>query len=759
MATFLYKLGRLSFRQRRWVAVIWISVLLAVGAASFAGGGEVEEEFTLPGTESQQAFDLMEEAFPGSSADAIAARIVFQAPDGEEITSPENTAVIEDVLGRFDGADRVVAVTSPFETGSVSEDGSTAFGTVDYNASWADITDDMRDQLFTAVDAGRDAGLTVEASGEIAMAEVSLGQGELIGIAVAAIVLIITFGSLVAAGLPLITALIGVGVGMSAIGALSVTLGLSEMTGILAMMIGLAVGIDYALFIASRYRSELVAGHSREEAAGRAVGTAGSAVVFAGLTVIIALGGLAVVNITLLTKMGLAAAGTVLLAVLVALTLVPAALGFVGKRIFGRKTRAANPETNVPPTLQKDGRPNMGSRWAAGVLRRPLVVLVSSVAVLGVMAVPVFGMQLGLPDDGTQPADSTQRKAYDMLSDGFGPGFNGPLLLVLDGSEAADPQAAADTLGERLNGVEGIAAAYPAQFNEDGTVATMAAIPSSGPASSETTDLVAELRGEVAPQFQDDTGMRMLVSGQTAAESDFSQVLSDALVPYLALVVGLAFVLLTLVFRSLLVPLKAALGFLLSVLAALGSVVAVFQWGWLAGLLGVSETGPIMSMMPIFMVGVIFGLAMDYEVFLVTRMREAYVHGEDPRQAVISGFNLNARVVTAAAVIMISVFAAFAFSSAESMIKMMGFGLAMAILLDAFLVRMTIVPAMMGLIGDRAWWLPKWLDRALPNVDVEGSALEKHLATGSADRAAGVAGESGDGGEAEDKDREPVTVR
>ncbi|MFX4293760.1 MMPL family transporter [Streptomyces bohaiensis] len=755
MATFLYKLGRLSFRRRRWVAAIWITLLLAAGAAASTGGGEVEEEFTLPGTESQQAFDLMEEAFPGSNADAISSRIVFRAPDGEQITDPQHEATVEDILGRLDGAAKVVGVTSPFDSGSVSEDGTTAYGTIDYDATWADITEEMRDDLFSAVDAGRDAGLTVEASGEVAVGEPNFGHGEIIGIGVAAVVLVITFGSLVAAGLPLITALIGVGIGMSGITALAVTLGLTETTGILAMMIGLAVGIDYALFIASRYRSELVEGHSREEAAGRAVGTAGSAVVFAGLTVIIALAGLAVVNISMLTKMGLAAAATVLIAVLVALTLVPAALGFVGKRIFGKKARAENPETGVPPSLQKNGRDNMGSRWAKGVLRRPLLVLVASVAGLGLMAIPVGSMELGLPDDSTQPTDTTQRQAYDMLSEGFGPGFNGPLMLVIDGRDADDPQGAADTLAERLNSVDGVVAAFPAQFDEAGQVATMIAIPSSGPASAETAELVADLREDIAPELLADTGAQMLVSGQTAAQADFSKVLSDALVPYLALVVGLAFVLLLLVFRSILVPLKAALGFLLSVLAALGAVVAVFQWGWLADLFGVAETGPIMSMMPIFMVGVIFGLAMDYEVFLVTRMREAYVHGEDPHQAIVSGFNLNARVVTAAAIIMISVFAGF-ISASESMVKMIGFGLAMAILLDAFVVRMTLVPAVMGLIGDRAWWLPKWLDRALPNVDVEGAALERHLAgDGKADSGKADTGTDPAPG---DKGREPVAV-
>ncbi|GAB3115548.1 MMPL family transporter [Streptomyces calidiresistens] len=731
MATFLYRLGRAAFRRRGRVVLIWLAVLLAIGGVASTVTGEVEEEFALPGTETQQAFELLDEAFPDSSAEAVTSRVVFGAPEGETLSDPANRAVIDEVLGMLDGADGVVDIADPFEHDTINEDETVAYATVDYNVTWADITAEMRDQLFAALDAGRDAGLVVEASGEVAYGEADFGHGEIIGIAVAAVVLLITFGSMIAAGLPLVTALLGVGIGMMGIAALSVTLGLSETTGILAMMIGLAVGIDYALFIASRYRSELTKGLEPEEAAGRAVGTAGSAVVFAGLTVIIALAGLAVVNVPILTRMGMAAAATVAVAVLVALTLVPAALGFVGKRIFGRRVRKANADrggvpTTIPATFSRSGRENFGSRWARGVLRRPVPVLAACVALLGILALPVTDMRLGMGDEGTQPEETTQRQAYDMLSEGFGPGFNGPLLLVLDARDADDPEAAAERAADRVSELEGVVAVTPATFNEAGDIARMVAFPSSGPSDRETADLVAELRGEVAPVVAEETGAQVLVSGQTAVESDFTKVLDDALVPYLALVVGLAFVLLMLVFRSLLVPLKAALGFLLSVLAALGAVVAVFQWGWGASLLGVAETGPIVSMMPIFLIGVIFGLAMDYEVFLVTRMREAYVHGEDPQQAVVSGFDLNARVVTAAAIIMISVFFGF-ITAGDMMVKAIGFGLAIAILLDAFVVRMTLVPAVMGLLGRRAWWLPAWLDRILPNVDVEGASLEKHL--------------------------------
>ncbi|TDC24233.1 MMPL family transporter [Streptomyces sp. 8K308] len=750
MATFLYKLGRLSFRRRWWVALSWVVLLFAIGTAASNAGDPPEESFSLPGTETEQALNLLESEFPAANAEGVGSTVVFQAPEGEQLTSPENEAAVRETLSALQEADHVISVNDPFVEGSgqVSQDGRTAFAEVEYNASFADITEEMQQELFDAMELAEDGtGLTVEAQGEVAMGPQEMGgAAELIGVGVAAVVLVITFGSLIAAGVPLLTALIGVMIGSMGITALAATLGLSGETGILATMIGLAVGIDYALFIAFRYRAELIEGHSREEAAGRAVGTAGSAVVFAGLTVIIALAGLAIVNVPILTKMGLAAAAAVVIAVLIALTLVPAVLGMVGKRIFGRRVRKANPETGVPAPVPVDGKQNAGTRWSRWILRRPAMVLVAAVLGLGVLAVPVASMELGLPDNSTQPEDTTQRKAYDMLSEGFGPGFNGPLMMVLEGGDGTDLTAAAETLRSELDGYDDVVATTPAMPNENGTVAIVNAFPGSSPASTETTDLVSHLRDDFAPDFEAETGVQLYISGTTAINSDFSQVMNDALVPYLALVVGLAFILLVLVFRSILVPLKAALGFLLSVLAALGAVVAVFQWGWAANLIGVEETSPIMSMMPIFMIGVIFGLAMDYEVFLVTRMREAHVHGEGSHQSVVTGFRLNARVVTAAAAIMISVFAGFAVTSSEDMVKMMGFGLGMAVLLDAFVVRMTIVPALMGLLGERAWWLPRWLDRILPNVDVEGESLEKYLKA------------NGKGRDALEKEREPAGV-
>ena len=737
MATFLYTIGRLAFRRRHVVALIWVALLTlaGVGAASAPVAGA--SSFSIPGTEAQKAFDLLENRFPGMSADGATARVVFQAPDGEKMADAANKATVEKTVKVLGTGSEVSSVDDPFAAHTVSKDGTVAYASVKYKVSGMELEDSSKDALKAAAQDARDAGLTVEVGGDALQATPETGSTEVIGIAIAAVVLVITFGSLIAAGLPLLTALIGVGIGVSTITALAAALDLGSTTSTLAMMIGLAVGIDYALFIVSRYRAELAEGREREEAAGRAVGTAGSAVVFAGLTVVIALVGLSVVNIPMLTKMGVAAAGTVAIAVLIALTMIPALLGYAGRRVqpAGKKSRLLGGGR----AAKKAGRPNMGTRWASFVVRRPLAVLLLGVVGLGAAALPAASLELGLPDDGSQPTSTTQRRAYDLLSEGFGPGFNGPLMVVVDAKAGDDPKAAFRSVTDEVKGLKGVVSVSPAVPNKSGDTAMITVVPDSKPSSVKTEDLVHAIR-DAGGEIRADTGATVLVTGSTAMNIDFSQKLNDALIPYLALVVGLAFLLLIVVFRSILVPLKAALGFLLSVMAALGAVVAVFQWGWLSGLMGVEETGPIMSMMPIFMVGVVFGLAMDYEVFLVTRMREAYVHGETPGQAIVTGFKHGARVVTAAAVIMIAVFSGF-IGSSESMIKMIGFGLAIAVFFDAFVVRMAIVPAVLALLGKRAWWLPGWLDRALPNVDVEGEGLRAR-----------------EEGRRDDADREPVRV-
>jgi RND superfamily putative drug exporter len=738
VATFLYKLGRFAFRRRGLVTLLWVLIVVGVGAAASTAPAPPTEQFSMPGTESQKAFDLLQEKFPDAGADGATARVVIRAPGDKEITDVK--PAVDRLLGELGKAPQVAGVADPFTAGSISADGRTAYAVVTYDVTAPDLTDEAHDALTKATDRARDGGLTVEAGGDaVAIEQTMSGTGEQIGVLISAIVLFLTFGSVLAAGMPLLTALIGVGVGVSAITALGSTLGLSATTSTLAMMIGLAVGIDYALFIVSRYRSEVAEGRTPQEAAGIATGTAGSAVVFAGLTVIIALAGLAVVDIPILTKMALAAAGTVAVAVLIAVTFVPALLGFAPRRVLRVADRRLV-QTKKPLSARRLRRsekkaakaaartkPNLSTRWAAFVVRRPLGVLFLAVVGLGAIALPATKLELGLPGEGTMATDTTQRKAYDLLSDSFGPGFNGPLTVTVQGKDAA---AAGDKVGESLKKTAGIASVSKATANKAGDTAIFSIVPKTGPTDTETEKLVKDIRGKAGALAASSGTTEILVTGQTALFIDFSQTLSDALLPYLALVVGLAFLLLLLVFRSVLVPLKAALGFLLSVSAALGALVAVFQLGWAAGFFGIEQTGPIMTTLPIFMIGVVFGLAMDYEVFLVTRMREAYVHGASANDAVVTGFRHSGRVVVAAAIIMISVFSGFIVET-DDLVAMMGFGLASAVLFDAFVVRMAIVPAVHSLLGDTAWWLPKWLDRLLPNVDVEGEKLQRRLRSGS----------------------------
>ena len=724
MATLLYRLGRVAFRWRWFVTLLWVAVLGAVGFAATKAPAAPDDGFTMPGIESQKAFDLLEQRFPGTAADGASARIVFVAPNGEKVTATENRAAIEKLVTEAADGSQVASAVDPFTAKAVSKDASTAYSTVTFKVKADDLTGAAKTHLERAIDTARDAGLTVEVGGDaLATQPAAGGSAEAIGIAMAAIVLLITFGSLAAAGLPLLTAILGVGISMSAILALGSAFGLSETTGTLATMLGLACGIDYALFVVSRYREERAKGHAPREAAGLAAGTAGSAVVFAGLTVVIALAGLSVVGIPMLTKMGLAAAGAVLLAVLICLTLVPAILGFWPNAVLSRRDRKKK-------TKRGNGE-NGGSRWARIVVRRPIPVLLLGVVGLGAMALPALNLQLGMPGDEAKSTASTERRAYDDLAEGFGPGFNGPLTIVVDAKKAGDAKTAVATISKEIAATDGVVSVSPARFNSAGDTAVFSATPATSPTDEKTKQLVQTIRDE-RPDIAADAGASFEVTGTTALNIDVAQKVQDALIPYLALVVGLAIVLLLLVFRSLLVPLKAALGFLLSVLAALGAVVAVFQQGHGASLLGVDQTGPIMSLMPIFLVGIVFGLAMDYEVFLVSRMREAYVHGDGPGQAIVSGFRHSARVVVAAALIMMAVFSGF-IGAGASMIKMIGFGLAIAVLFDAFVVRMAIVPAVLSLLGNKAWYLPRWLDRLLPRMDVEGEALSRKVPAPTAD--------------------------
>ncbi|MFC8078573.1 MMPL family transporter [Streptomyces sp. NPDC057307] len=716
MATFLYRLGRFSFRRRRLVLALWIAVLAVVGIGAMGVSSKTTDTFSIPGTQSQRALDLLNEEFAQASADGATARVVFEAPEGRKLTSGAQKAEVKALVAYLGKAHQVKTVADPYTGGTVSEDGTIGYAQVTYAVGDSDVSDRARADLEDIAAQGERAGLAVSMGGSAVVEQAHQSTTELIGILIAAVVLVITFGSLVAAGLPLLTALFGVGLAVLSITLASSVVDLSSNTSTLALMLGLAVAIDYALFIVSRYRGELKEGRTPEEAAGRALGTAGSAVVFAGLTVVIALAGLSVIGIKILTDIGLGAAFAVVVAVVVALTLLPAILGFAGPRIATGKLTSRRMRA-----VERGEREPMGVRWSRFVLRHPVKVLVTSVAGLLLLATPALSLELGMPGDESATPGSTQRIAYDTIADGFGPGYNGPLSVVVDARGSADPKAAADEAVALLGSLPDVASVSPATFNQAGDVALIRAVPASAPSSEKTVGLVSDIRDR-SGDLRDDTGAELMVTGPTALNIDISDKLSDALVPYLCVVVGLALILLMLVFRSVLIPLKAAAGFLLSILATLGVVVAVFQKGWFAGVLGVEQTGPVVSILPIFMIGVVFGLAMDYQVFLVTRMREEYVHGAEPKEAVVAGFRHGARVVTAAAVIMIAVFSGFIFSD-TAIIKSMGLGLAAAVLFDAFVVRMTIVPAVMALLGHRAWALPSRLDRLLPDMDVEGEKL------------------------------------
>ncbi|MFD9190147.1 MMPL family transporter [Streptomyces phaeochromogenes] len=764
MATFLYQLGQRAFRRRRWVALLWVAVLAVVGIGALSAAEAPDDSSSMPGIESQKAFDLINEQFPGSEANGASARIVFVAPDGQKITAAGHRSAVDRFLTKAADGPQVADVSSPFDGPGLSKDKTTAYATVTYKTKDDEVTDASKKELEGAIEEVRDTGLTVEVGGSALATEAPAGMGEIVGVLVAAVVLLITFGSLAAAGLPLITAVIGVSISLAGITALANAFGLSSTSGELAMMLGLAVGIDYSLFVVSRYREERAKGRDPQEAVGLALGTAGSAVVFAGLTVVIALAGLSVVGVPMLTKMGLSAAGTVVVGVLIALTLVPALLGFWPNAVLARHTRRGRarksergpripririhrrgrqlrrsqeageghaPREGQAPRENREPRKReeVGSwsiRWASFVLRRPVAVLLVTVVGLGALAVPALELRLGMPGDEAKPTSTTERRAYDALAAGFGPGFNGPLTIVVDARDADDPKAAVETVAERIGATKGVVSVSSPQFNEAEDTAVLSATPSTAPTSERTKNLVHTIRDERSAT-ETETGATFEVTGTTALNIDIAKKMQDALIPYLVVVVGLAFLLLLVVFRSVLVPLKAALGFLLSVLASFGAVVTVFQNGHGASLLGVDQTGPIMSLMPIFLVGIVFGLAMDYQVFLVSRMREAYVHGEEAGQAVVSGFRHSGRIVVAAALIMMAVFSGF-MTAGDSMVKMVGFGLATAVLFDAIVVRMVLVPAVLALLGKRAWWLPGWLDRLLPRVDIEGEALNRRAA-------------------------------
>ncbi len=708
MANLLYRLGRFSYQRRRLVAAVWALFLVLLGVGALTLGGKTTNTFSIPGTESQRALDALKQDLPAASGASSA--VVVKAPDGKTLADPAVKAAVGTTVARAEKLPEVVAAVDPFTSKAISRDSTTGLISVQFDKP-ADELSKESTKAYDGLSALSSGDLKVVPGGQIVGGPPDVGATEVIGVVVAAVVLVVTFGSLVAAGMTLLTALLGVLAGMAGLFLVTAFADVSSTAPILALMLGLAVGIDYSLFISSRHRAQLAEGMDEEESVARATATAGSAVLFAGATVVIALAGLSVVGVPFLTAMGFAAAATVLTAVLVALTLLPALLGFVGKRVLPRRLRKA---AAAPPVE------GFGFRWGRFVTRFRIPIVAVGIIGLGLLAVPVKDMRLALPDGASAAAGTNERVAYDLTATAFGPGANGPLIVVVKSGSAAMAGAVVEQVLAKTQGFKDVVAAQPGGASADGSTRLLQVIPASGPATEETSDLVKSLRGAIQPLATG--GTTISVTGNTAVGVDVSNKLSNALPTYLLVVIGLSFLLLLLAFRSLLVPLKATLGFVLTVGATFGITVAVFQKGWGASLLGVDSPGPLVSFLPIIMMGVVFGLAMDYEVFIVSRVREEFVHGKHATQATVEGLGHGARVVTAAALIMASVFSGFILVH-DPIIKAIGFGLTIGVLIDAFIVRMTLVPAVLSLLGDRAWWFPRWLDRLTPRVDIEGESL------------------------------------
>jgi putative drug exporter of the RND superfamily len=708
MTSLLYRLGRASVRRRRLTVLAWAVLAIGVIALGQASGGRTSDAFDIPGVESQHALDVLQEEFP--SAAGTSAQLVFAAEDGT-LSDPRTASAIDAAVDDVARQPDVVGV------GDVqrSPDGRIAYVDVQYDKPSEEIRDAAYQRLETTMSDTNQAGVVrMELGGDLPTeaAQEEPGGQEFIGILVAVVVLLVAFGSVIAMGLPIGLALVGLATSVGLITLVASVVDVNSISPVLAAMIGLGVGIDYALFIVTRHRENLRLGMTVEDAAGRAIATSGSAVVFAGATVVIAICGLAIAGIPAVTVMGLMAGMTVAVMVAIALTLLPALLGFAGHKIDAIRLPGMRAGAGIP------GRESLWHRWGRQVSAHPWRYLIGGALALCLLAAPAFSMRLGMTDNGASPTSMTTRQSYDLLADGFGPGFNGPLLLSarLDGATVDDlaPLEAA------IAADPGVQAVAPVQPNAEGTAAVLRVIPTTAPQDEATTDLVHRLRDDVIPRALSGTpGAEVYIGGQAASFIDMSDKVSSRLPWFVGAVILLSIVLLMTVFRSIAVPLKAAAMNLLSIGAAYGIIVAVFQWGWLKGLVGVEETVPIVSFMPMMLFAILFGLSMDYEVFLLTRVREEYLGRGDNDAAVVEGISATARVITSAALIMISVFAAFVLGE-DPVIKMFGVGLAAAVLIDATVVRIVLVPATMKLLGDWNWWLPGWLDRLLPNLDVEG---------------------------------------
>ena len=715
----LGRLARVMYRRRRRVLVAWIVLLIGTFALSGAIGGAFRTEFKLPGTESQAAFDLLQRS---SFRDRqVQGQIVFKADQGVD-----NPAVEQAMQGLFEQVQKEipnVAVVSPY-----SPQGARQIGRNNPDIAYAEVNfADRSNEQFR--DDGKEIkalgdkidveGLEIEYGGDMFGTDPINGATEAIGILAAMIILLIAFGSVLAMGLPIGTALFGIGTGVAIVLMLRNIIDMPDFTTAAVAMVGIGVGIDYALFIVTRYRENLAAGLDPERSVVRSIDTAGRAVIFAGSTVVISVLGLWLMKTSIFRGVSIAIAAGVLMTMLASITLLPALLGFVGYNIdklrIGRRKHA-----------ETGDRQSGWYRWSRVIQRRPWPAAIIGLIVLLLLTIPLLSMRLGFNDAGSRPTSDTTRRAYDLVSDGFGPGFNGPFLLAAETPNAETDLAALNELSNVLNDTRGVAFATEPQRNQEGDVAIMQVFPTTDPQAKETADLVSRLRDDVIPSVVGDR-VDVKVGGLTAAADDFAAYVASRMPLFVGAVLLLSFLLLMLVFRSLLVPLKAVVMNLLSIGAAYGVVVAVFQWGWGASLIGVGRSSPIEAWAPVFIFAVVFGLSMDYEVFLLSRIREEYDRTHDNATAVADGLALTARVITAAAAIMVCVFGSFVLGG-DVPLKIMGLGLAVAVLIDATVVRLVLVPSTMELLGDWNWWIPKWLDRILPRIHVEASkSLEEEL--------------------------------
>ncbi|MFJ6860779.1 MMPL family transporter [Streptomyces werraensis] len=702
--------------QRRLVTVLlWLLALVGIAAGAFVAGSAYSNDYKVPGTESGRATELLNEGFPSLGGDSDS--VVWHTPSGTVRDSGVEQTMTR-TLDRLEELPGVASVSGPYDDGGagrISADGRTAYATVTFEHSGKDITSGEAEAVVKTAKAAETDGLDVELGGSaVELSEPSGGHtAEIVGVAVAAVVLFLAFGSLAASLLPIATALVSVGTAYAGIVLLGHVMTVADFAPMLGLLIGLGVGIDYALFIVTRHRRGLKRGLSVTEAATNAVATTGRAVVFAGATVCIALLGMLILRLNFLNGVAVAASLTVVLTVAASVTLLPALLSLIGTRALSRRERRRLAEHGPEPELPT----GFAARWSAFVERHPKLLGAVAVVVMAVLALPTFSLHLGTSDQGNDPKTSTTRQAYDLIADGFGPGVNGPLTLVTEVDDAQD-RLALDNLGSTLRTTEDVASVSPVTYNQGGDTAFLTVVPESSPQSKQTSDLVDRLREDVLPRAESGTSLDVHVGGVTAGYDDFATVIVDKLPLFVGAVIGLGCLLLLLAFRSIGIPLKAAAMNVAAVAGAFGVVVMIFQWGWGSDLLGLGSAGPVEPFLPVIMVSVLFGLSMDYQVFLVSRMYEEWLETGDNRRAVRVGLAETSRVINSAAVIMISVFLAFVLSG-DRVIAMFGIALAAAVALDAFVLRTLLVPALMHLLGGANWWLPKWLDRILPRISIE----------------------------------------